>query len=56
MVSLFTLIEEDGGVKIAQFAQLVIQFFQSFVSSAVFRLVFKYEQFSKDIEPFLPDI
>lgn len=57
MFSLFTLIEEGGGVEIAQ---LVVQFLQSFVSSAVFwsviKGVFKYKQLGKDFEPFLPHI
>lgn len=57
MFSLFTLIEEGGGVEIAQ---LVVQFLQNFVSSAVFwsviKGVFKYKQLGKDFEPFLPYI
>lgn len=52
MFCLFTLIEEDGGIKIAQLDQPVIQFFQSYVSSSVFwfviKDVFKYKQFGKD--------
>lgn len=36
MFNLFTFIKADGGVKITQFAHLVIQFFQSFVFSAAF--------------------